>query len=181
MAATSVAEISTGHAADDSFVMCPFVVAVDTREGAPWGFRGLRADAKDDNQPIIVRTERMTLQTGDYSIKGHEDQIAIERKEKGDAFHCMGKDRERFEKQVQRLSLLPHGYVIIEADWMSIWAGHQNSQLKPKVIHRTIISWQMRYPSVRWWLCPTRGFSEATAYRILESYWRKFGVVNGES
>lgn len=160
--------------APEEFAVCPFTVAVDTREQAGWSFRGIRADAKDKNAPLIIRTERATLKTGDYSIVGHEQQIAIERKEKGDAFHCMGADRERFEKQVQRLSELPHGYVIIEADWLSIWAGHPNSKLKPKVVHRTIISWQLRYRSVHWFLCPSRAFAESTAFRILESYHRKF-------
>jgi DNA excision repair protein ERCC-4 len=170
-----VAEVAAPEqAATEDFVVCPFTVAVDSREQEGWTFRGLRADARDKNAPIVVRTERATLRTGDYSIVGHEGQIAIERKEKGDCFHCMGSDRDRFEKQVQRLSLLPHGYVIVEADWLSVFAGHPNSQLKPKVIHRTVISWQMRYPSVRWWLCPTRAFAEATAFRILDAYWRKF-------
>lgn len=157
----------------NDFAVCPFTVVVDTREGAPWHFRSIRADAKENNAPLIVRTERKTLKTGDYSIAGHEHQIAIERKEKGDCFHCMGADRERFEKQVQRLSELPFGYVIVEADWLSIWGGHSNSQLKPKVIHRTVISWQLRYRSVHWFLCPTRAFAESTAFRILESFHRK--------
>lgn len=172
-----VAQVAEKSAQED-FAVCPFTVAVDTREQAGWTFRGIRGDARDKNAPVIVRTERKTLQTGDYSIVGHEQQIAIERKEKGDCFHCMGADRERFEQQVQRLSLLPHGYVIVEADWLSVWAGHPNSQLKPKVIHRTIISWQLRYRSVHWFLCPSRAFAEATAYRILESYHRK--LTNGE-
>lgn len=163
------------EAAGTEFAVCPFTVAIDTREQAPWGFRTLRGDARQGNAPLIVRTERKALQTGDYSIVGHEHQIAIERKEKGDCFHCMGADRERFERQVQRLSLIPHGYVIVEADWMSVFSGCENSKLKPKVVHRTVISWQLKYRSVHWFLCPTRAFAEATAFRILESYWRKFG------
>lgn len=155
------------------FAVCPFVIAVDSREGAPWHFRSIRADAKDKNATLIVRTERKGLATGDYSIVGHENQIAIERKEKGDCFHCMGADRERFEKQVQRLSELPHGYVIVEADWLSVFAGHPQSQLRPKVIHRTVISWTLRYPTVNWFFAPTRAFAEATCFRLLESYWKK--------
>ena len=158
---------------DDGFVVCPFDIAIDTREQAAWGFRDLIADARDKNRNIIVKTERKTLQTGDYSIVGHESSIAIERKEKGDLFHCMGADRERFERQVQRLNELPNSHLIIEADWKSVWSGHPNSQLKPKVVHRTVISWTLRYRGVHWWLCPSRAIAEATAFRILESYWKK--------
>jgi ERCC4-type nuclease len=178
VAATAVGRNSSAAGSAENFIVCPFSVAVDTREQAGWTFRDLKADSRDKNAPIVVRTERKTLQSGDYSIVGHEYEIAIERKEKGDAFHCFGKDRERFERQIERLSQLQFGgYVIIEADWLSIWAGHPNSQLKPKTIHRTIISWQMRYRNVHWFLCPTRGFAEATAFRILDAYWRKYVVA----
>lgn len=156
----------------EDFDVCPFTVLVDTREQANWGFRGIRSDANKGGAPLIVKTERRGLKTGDYSIDGHEGVIAIERKEKGDLFHCMGADRERFEEQVRRLSELQFGFVIVEADWDSIFKGHANSQLLPKVIHRTVISWGLKYPSVHWFLMPTRESAEATCFRVLEKYWR---------
>ena len=159
----------------EALVVCPFTIGIDTREQSPWGFRDVRADAKDNHAPIVSKVDRMTLKTADYSTIWHEAPIAIEQKEKGDCFHCMGKDRERFERQVQRLAEIPHSHVIVEADWQSVFSGHPRSELKPKVIHRTIISWQQKYRNVHWFLCPTRSFAEATAFRILESYHKKFG------
>lgn len=158
----------------DNFVLCPFTVIRDTREQSPWCFRSLRTDASSGRKPIVVHVEDIGIPTGDYSLKGQHTTISIERKEKGDLFHCMGSDRERFENQVRRLNELKHGYVVVECDWPSVFAGHPRSELKPKVIHRTVISWEIKYPNVSWWFCPTRSFAEATAFRILERFHRNF-------
>ena len=56
------------------------VVAVDTREQKPYRFQ---------------RSEVKTLQSGDYSIVGLEDRIAIERKTKTDAYAPLGQGRAR--------------------------------------------------------------------------------------
>lgn len=163
------------QAEPDEFVVCPFTVVVDTREQSSWGFRGIKSDANKGGVPIVVRTERKGLKTGDYSIVGHEEVIAIERKEKGDLFHCMGADRERFEDQVRRLNELRFAFLVVEADWQSVLQGHVNSQLLPKVVHRTVVSWQFKYPGVKWWFMPSKGMAEATGFRLLERYWRWLG------
>ena len=51
-------------------------VVIDTREQLPYEF-----------EDSITRT----LQTGDYSIFGYEDQITVERKTKADAYGTIGK------------------------------------------------------------------------------------------
>ena len=65
------------------------VVAIDTREQKPYRF---------------ARSEVKTLASGDYSIVGLEDRIAIERKTKEDAYSSLGQGRARFERELQRLS-----------------------------------------------------------------------------
>jgi ERCC4-type nuclease len=162
----------------DDFVVCPFVVAVDTREQASWGFREIKSDANKGGVPVVVRVERKGLKTGDYSIVGHENVIAIERKEKGDLFHCMGADRERFEDQVRRLNEIKHAFLVVEADWQSVLSGHVNSQLLPKVVHRTVVSWQFKYTNVKWWFMPSKGMAEVTGYRLLERYWKGLEVTD---
>ena len=66
------------------------VVLVDTREKRPLVFSHL------DAVPC-------TLQTGDYSIKGYETDFAVERKSIPDLVRSLTHDRERFEKELQRL------------------------------------------------------------------------------
>ena len=60
-----------------------FTIIIDSREQTPWDFT---------NGP---ECERGTLSTGDYSIKGLEDFIAIERKELEDFIGCCGRQRDR--------------------------------------------------------------------------------------
>lgn len=47
------------------------------------------------------------------------------------------------------------------------------SQLNPKTIHRSVIAWQQRYPSIHWWFCTDRRLAEVTTFRILERWWLK--------
>lgn len=153
-------------------IFCPFTVIVDTREGAPFSFQELTGDSAQGRKPLVVRTVRKGLSTGDYSIEGFEDRVAVERKSKLDLFGCMGKDRERFEKQVQRLNDLEHGFVVVEADWPSILLGSGESKLNPASVYGTVVSWQLKYPGVHWWMTPTREFAEKTTYRLLRQFWK---------
>ena len=57
---------------------------------------------------------RGTLATGDYSIAGLEDLIAIERKTLDDLIGCLCNGRERFERELYRGKSLDYFAVIIE-------------------------------------------------------------------
>jgi ERCC4-type nuclease len=67
-------------------------ILIDTREQEPYTFTGYEA-----------ATETATLPRGDYSLPGFQDRAAIERKSLNDLIGClMGKDRERFERELAR-------------------------------------------------------------------------------
>jgi ERCC4-type nuclease len=155
------------------FVSCPFTVIIDTREQSPFGFQNLQQQKRYGGGTLIIRTERKALPTGDYSIRGMEDKIAVERKEMGDFFHCCGSDRERFERQLARLNEMEFGCMMIEADWNTIMRGHRESKMDPESIRGSVIAWQMEYfPKVTWWF-GGRNFCELTTFRILDRWWRK--------
>lgn len=164
---------------DESIVVCPFTVIVDTREQAPYRFMGLKSDAKDKNCPLIIPTVRATLKTGDYSIEGLEDHVTVERKEFGDFYHCCGGDRERFQKQLERLNEIPVAAIVVEAGLNSVITGHPQSRLNPKTVYRSIISWQQRLPNVHWWFLWSRHLAEITTFRILERFWLDKEKNNG--
>ena len=155
------------------FVTCPFTVVVDSREQAPFRFSNFKSDAKQHNKPIIIRTVRKGLKTGDYSIEGHEDQIAIERKEFGDFYNCCGQDRERFQRQLERLNEIKVAAIVVEAGLNSVVTGHPQSRLNPKTVFRSVIAWQQRLPNINWWFCYSRRLAEAVSFRILERYWKE--------
>lgn len=160
--------------APDDPLPTPFIVVVDTREQHPFDFEGLVADAKDHRRPLLVRTERRGLASGDYSLAGFESHIAVERKSTADLFSTLGQGRERFERELFRLNQMEYAAVVIEAGWVEILSDPPaHSQLLPKTIHRSVIAWQQRYPRIHWWPCGNRRLAEVTTFRILERFWKE--------
>ena len=124
----------------------PFTVRIDTREQLPYTFEGLRFDADRDYVPMTVPCEVGTLKTGDYSIVGMEDLVTVERKSLADLYSTLGQGRERFEEEHRRMAELVFAAVVIEADWQTILRyPPSHSQLNPKCVFRTMLSWQQRY------------------------------------
>ncbi len=151
----------------------PFVVVVDTREQAGFEFRGLRADARQQNRPLQVLTKVGTLKQGDYSIEGFETSVAVERKSKADLFGTLGQQRKRFERELERLNDLQFACVVVEADWPEILLDPaEHSSLNPKTIIRSVIAWQQRFQRVHWWACAGRSMAESVTYRVLERFYR---------
>ena len=160
---------------NDTVISCPFKVLVDCREKLPYTFRGIRADAKDDRRLIEIATEWQTLETGDYTICGYEQRIAVERKSCDDCFSTFGKGRERFRKELRRLAAFESATVIIEAGWGEI-LNHPPDwcKLPPKIVYRSIIAWQQQFPAIHWWCVPGRRLAEITTFRILNRYWSRY-------
>lgn len=92
---------------------------VDTREQTPL-----------DLAPLTV--EVGTLPTGDYSVKGLESIVAIERKSLTDLLGCIGQDRERFEREVMRLLAYPVRAIIIEATCRKLRPGNGGQRSHPR-------------------------------------------------
>lgn len=154
------------------YAIAPFTIIIDTREQMPFSFRGFTADSKDGYKPLIVPVQTATLQTGDYSLDTMQERVAVERKSLPDLYGTIGRDRERFERELNRLNEMDFAAVVIEAGWGSIISRPPpQSELLPKVVYRSILAWQQRYPRVHWWACDTRTFAERTTLRILQRFW----------
>lgn len=159
----------------------PFTVAIDTREQTPFTFLNINADSNKSYRPLVISTERTTLAQGDYSIIGpdgtsYADQIAIERKSKADLYGTLGQGRERFERELQRLtSLVRFPIVMIEAEWSEIIRHPPEfSAMNPKTVFRSIIAWKFRYPTIHWLTMPGRRMAELATYRLFERFWKGF-------
>jgi ERCC4-type nuclease len=162
--------------ATSDIVQFPAVVLIDSREQLPFRFTGLRADAKQGRRPLAVTTLSQLLPTGDYSLEGLHDQVAVERKSLADLFHTLGQGRERFERELERLAAMQFAAVVVEADWLKILSDPpDHSRLNPKTIFRSVIAWQQRFPRVHWWPCPNRRFAEIVTLRILERFLKDRG------
>ena len=85
------------------------------------------------------------LDTGDYSLKGFESYIGIERKTLDDLIGCLTKGRERFERELKRSKKLDYFAVIVEAGFTQLVLGDYRSRLNPKSAIESISAWEIRY------------------------------------
>jgi len=114
----------------------PRIIAIiDTREQLPLSLEFLDGEA--------IPTERGTLATGDYSIKGLENLVAVERKSLPDLMGCIGRDRERFEREIQRMKGIPSRCLVVEASWDEIGRGEYRSKVNPRAAIGTLIGWMV--------------------------------------
>jgi DNA excision repair protein ERCC-4 len=139
------------------------IIIVDTREQRPYNFASIAP-------PPTV--EVATLGAGDYSLKGYEDQIAIERKSLADAYGTFGAGRKRFEQELERLAQLKFAMVIVEASLDTIIRRPPlRSRLLPKTVVASMIAWTQRF-GVHFWACDNRALAEKITFRSLERFWK---------
>jgi len=131
-------------------------IIIDTREQHPYDF-----------PRMIVQT----LKTGDYSVKGYEDQIAVERKTKPDAYHSLGQGRERFQNEFIRLSQLKFAAVVVETSIPEFLNPPPFTKMDPHAAINSLISWMVKYKVCVVW-AGDRKHGNALTYRILEKFWR---------
>ncbi|MFZ2656292.1 MAG: ERCC4 domain-containing protein [Victivallales bacterium] len=108
-------------------------IIIDTREQKPWEF------GKD------VETVKECLETGDYSIEGHEADVCLERKELSDFIACCSFERTRFKACMERMMEFKARCVVIEGDFREIALHHYQSQIEPQAVIGSIASWTQRY------------------------------------
>lgn len=82
------------------------IVIIDTREQKPYSF--------PPDWLVIHRA----LPSGDYSLLGMEDRLAIERKSENDLLGCIF--TPRFERELQRLADYEWAFLVMETNWASI-------------------------------------------------------------
>jgi len=159
------------------------VIIIDTREQKPYKFRGMDR-------------ERKGLETGDYSLKGHEDKVVVERKSHADAWDCARGSRKRFVNCLQRLAVLPHPAIVIECTleelsqptehvityfnrrYSSASRRYNSKEYIEKGIKGAIqtvvssyISWSQQY-RIPVFFAGNRAYSERLVVKFLMSYWR---------
>ena len=99
----------------------PFVVMVDQQEGLPYTFPGITDETKRRHVPMTVRTRTVHLKTGDYTIEGYADQMAIERKTLVDFCGSFGGDHDREYAKLERLARMQ--VIVIDAMHVMLEGG----------------------------------------------------------
>ncbi len=72
---------------------------------------------------------------------GLESVISIERKSESDLLSCVGTDRERFDREVQRLLAYPVRALVVESSWARFEAGNWRSRIKPAAAIGSLLGW----------------------------------------
>jgi DNA excision repair protein ERCC-4 len=112
------------------------VILVDTREQMPLLFRGFA-------------TERATLATGDYSCvcDGVDLRaiVSVERKSVSDLLGCVGSQRERFERELERLSRIRYRALVIEGSLIEVVDATVGRRLTPNQVLGSVLAWTFKY------------------------------------
>lgn len=137
-------------------------VVVDTREQKPFTFAG----------PQIYEgttVEAGTLNVGDYSIKGLESAVAVERKSLPDLVGCLAGSRDRFVKELERSRALEAFAVVVEGSWQDLALGQYRSQLLPHAACQSVAAFMARM-RVPFWFCGSRAAAEYCTWSFLRQY-----------
>lgn len=133
------------------------------------------ADSREQLPYDLPGATRGTLSTGDYSIEGYEDKVAIERKTLADFLGCVGRGRDRFQRELERLSSYACPAIVIEATLEDILRHRENedifSNVHPHAAVNSLIAWSVRY-RIPVWLAGDRASGEALTFRILQHFAR---------
>lgn len=132
-----------------------FQIICDTREQIPYLFSGM---------------ERKALKTGDYSIKGMESLICIERKSKVDIFMCCGHGRDRFERELERMQEYEYAAIVIESSLSEMTKQPAYTRMNPKSVINSLLAWSIRY-NTHVFFADNRDLAQNLVYRILEKFY----------
>ena len=134
---------------------------MDSREQVPFAFQHEKYSG--------TAVESGTLDTGDYSLAGLTDRVAVERKELGDLVACLTSGRERFERELQRAAALDAFAVLVEATWADLAGGQYRSQLNPHSACQSVLAFTCRY-RIPFLFAGSRSGAEYVTWGFLRQY-----------
>lgn len=149
-------------------------VIIDTREKEPFAF----SDA--------VGTVTGTLAVGDYSLRGFEEEITIERKSLPDLLASVTHGRERFEKELRRMRAFRFAAIVVECSWADVIQRRYRADVHPNAVIGSLQAFALRYG-----VQIVMGEDRATAARLterllvlfarrIESDWKTLASAGGE-
>lgn len=105
---------------------------IDTREQLPLPLVGLPVD-------------RVGLKVGDYGISGYSHEIVVERKSVADLVGSLTRDRERFQRELEKLATFHRAIIVVEGDYTDVADGLYRGAARPTSLIASIASIHSRY------------------------------------
>jgi hypothetical protein len=153
-------------------------IVTDSREQCPFAFEHERYAG--------TTIEAGTLTVGDYSLAGLTDRVAVERKSLPDLVACLSRERERFERELQRAAALDAFCVAVEASFSELANGQYRSQLNSHSACQSIAAFTARY-RIPFVFCGSRPAAEYFVHSFLRQYlesarkrWKSIVVAHGD-
>jgi len=134
---------------------------IDTREQQPYEFN-----------PETINVKRQALDAGDYSLDGFEDQVCIERKSLPDYVQSVIKQRERFLKEVKKLSGITHSCVVVECDLADIMGKRYRSGVHPNSVLGATLSLMIDH-KIPVYFCSDRQLARTFTEMYLKRIYKK--------
>lgn len=116
------------------------LILVDNREQRPFAFAGPRYEG-----------------------------VEVERKELTDLVQCLGRERERFERELQRGAALDAFAVVVESSWADLAWGQYRSRLNPHAACQSVAAFMGRY-RVPFLFAGSRAAAEYVTWSFLRQY-----------
>jgi ERCC4-type nuclease len=132
------------------------VVIIDTREQLPYTF--------PDSWGVLCKA----LNSGDYSLLGHEDRFAIERKSHQDFMGCWHTDR--FKRELDRLAAFKKAFLLIESTVLRL-RNDPHRKANPDAVCGFLQSVPLKY-GVHVLLVEDRGTANRWAIGLIDKYQR---------
>lgn len=140
-----------------------FTIIIDTREQQPWTF-------------AQYATAHKKLDTGDYSVEGLENILAIERKKSVNEI-ANNIVEPRFKDVIHRLSQIKYAFILLEFDINHILNYPIGSSLpkklwdkvkiSPAFLMKNILDWQIQH-NIKTIFCGSPSDAEDVAQHILK-------------
>ncbi len=141
--------------------MVRLTIVVDTREQEPYSF--------DPERAGVIRR---ALPAGDYSLEGFERSVAVERKTLEDFVHTVIRSRERFTRELRRLSVYEAACVVVEADLRDLLLGRYRSGAHPHSVWGALLAIIVDF-GIPVFFCSDRQVACRFVEGFLQRYYRK--------
>lgn len=133
-------------------------ILVDTREQDPLDFGG-----------FDCAIERASLATADYSVKGLQDAIGLERKSESDLLGSLTQGRDRFERELARMRGFAVKAVLCETSWTRLSRGEYRSRMTPHSCLQSVLGLSVRY-GVPFLMVETHKAAAYTAFHLFRHF-----------
>ena len=135
---------------------------IDTSEQAPWRF--------------TCFTERVNLPTGDYSLKGFESVLCVERKSIPDLVKTVIGDWQRFSRQLKRMAEMDVAFIVVEGSPSDLLEHKYTGDTNPLSVRGRLNRILLKY-GVHTMFLENREIAAAWVQNLFQQYLEDKGVT----